>query len=197
MGTELTSVCVFCGSRFGEPDRFRAAAASLGAEIAGRGLRLVYGGGRVGLMGVVADAVLRHGGEVIGVIPDLLANREIPHLGLSELVLTGSMHERKAKMAELADGFIALPGGFGTLEEFCEVLTWAQLGIHRKPIGLLDVDHFFDPLVAYFDTLVDHGFVPPKHRALILQSDRAAGLLDAFAAYQPPELSAWLTPGET
>lgn len=197
MGNQLKAICVFCGSRFGEPDSFRAAAANLGTEIADRGLRLVYGGGRVGLMGVVADAVLSHGGEVTGVIPELLAQREIPHLGLSELILTSSMHERKAKMAELADGFIALPGGFGTLEEFCEVLTWSQLGIHRKPIGLLDVDNFFDPLVAFFDTMVDHGFVPPKHRSLFIRSDDAAGLLDACARYQPPELATWLTPSET
>ena len=197
MGTQLKSICVFCGSRFGEPDSFRLAAANLGAEIAKRDLRLIYGGGRVGLMGVVADAVLSHGGEVTGVIPDLLAQREIPHLGLTELILTGSMHERKATMADLADGFIALPGGFGTLEEFCEVLTWSQLGIHRKPIGLLDVDQFFDPLVAFFDTLVDHGFVPPKHRSLVLRSEDAACLLDDFARYEPPELAPWLSPDQT
>lgn len=197
MGTQLKAICVFCGSRFGEPDTFRTAAANLGAEIAARGLRLIYGGGRVGLMGVVADAVISHGGEVTGVIPDLLAEREIPHLGLTELIVTNSMHERKAKMADLSDGFIALPGGFGTLEEFCEVLTWAQLGIHRKPLGLLDVDQFFDPLVAFFDAMVDHGFVPPKHRSLVLRSHDATELLDAFARYEPPELAAWLTPGET
>lgn len=193
----MKAICVFCGSRFGEPDSFRAAAANLGAEIAKRGLRLVYGGGRVGLMGVVADAALAHGGEVAGIIPKVLADREMAHAGLSELILTRSMHERKAKMAELADGFIALPGGFGTLEEFCEMLTWSQLGIHRKPLGLLDVDQFFDPLIAFFDTMVGHGFVPPLHRSLVLRADSAARLLDDLAAYKAPAIPRWATPIET
>ena len=193
----MNAVCVFCGSRFGEPDSYRAAAARLGAEIADRGLRLVYGGGRVGLMGVVADAALAAGGEVVGVIPDVLADREMAHGGLTELVLTRSMHERKATMAELAEGFIALPGGFGTLEEFCEVLTWAQLGIHRKPLGLLDVDRFFTPLLALFDHMTKHGFVPPLHRDLVLRSESPSSLLDAFAVYQPPDLPRWADTSET
>lgn len=193
----MNAVCVFCGSRFGEPDSYRRAAERLGAVIAERGLRLVYGGGRVGLMGVVADAALSRGGEVIGIIPTVLADREVPHGGLTKLVLTQSMHERKARMAELADGFIALPGGFGTLEEFCEMLTWGQLGIHRKPLGLLDVDHFFDPLVAFFDQMVGQGFVPPLYRSLVLREESAARLLDSFAAYEPPEIPRWAVVGET
>lgn len=148
-------------------------------------------------MGVVADAVLAHGGQVIGIIPRALAERESAHPGLTELILTRSMHERKAMMSDLADGFIALPGGFGTLEELCEILTWAQLGIHRKPIGLLDVDHFFDPLIALFDSMVARGFLPPVHRSLILRSASSAHLLDDFTAYVAPEIPRWVTPFET
>ena len=190
----MNAICVFCGSRIGESDRFRAAARQLGAEIAGRGLGLVYGGGRIGLMGVLADTALAEGGQVIGVIPEALADREAAHSGLTELILTSSMHERKARMAELADAFIALPGGFGTLEEFCEMLTWAQLGIHHKPIGLLDVDSFFDPLIALFDSMVARGFVPLNHRSLIRRASAASNLLDEFAAYVPPEIPPWVTP---
>jgi uncharacterized protein (TIGR00730 family) len=193
----VNAVCVFCGSRFGETDRYRAAAEQLGGEIAARGLRLVYGGGRVGLMGALADAALARGGEVVGVIPDVLADREVAHGGLTELILTESMHERKATMEELADGFIALPGGFGTLEEFCEMLTWGQLGIHRKPLGLLDVDRFFDPLIAFFDQMTRDGFVPPLHRNLVLRADSAARLLDAYAAYEPPDIPPWANAAAT
>lgn len=148
-------------------------------------------------MGIVADAALARGGQVIGIIPEALAEREAAHGGLTELILTRSMHERKAQMAELADGFIALPGGYGTLEELCEILTWAQLGIHRKPIGLLDVDHFFDPLIALFDSMVARGFLPPVHRSLILRSTSASSLLAEFATYVPPEIARWVTPFET
>lgn len=193
----MNAVCVFCGANTGYADVYRAAAARLGTEIASRGLGLVYGGGRVGLMGVLADAALAHGGTVTGIIPEVLAEREIAHGGLSELILTSTMHERKFLMAARADGFIALPGGFGTLEEFCEILTWGQLGIHRKPIGLLNVDGFYDPLIAYFDHAVTQGFVRPVHRSLILQANDPAVLLDAFAAYAPPELPLWVTPAAT
>lgn len=192
----MNAVCVFCGANVGQPEVYRAAAARLGAAIAGRGLRLIYGGGRVGLMGVLADAALAHGGLVTGIIPRVLADREQAHGGLSELILTRSMHERKALMAERADGFIALPGGFGTLEEFCEMLTWAQLGIHRKPIGLLDVDGFYDLLIAFFDNAAAHGFVRPVHRSLILRAASPDDLLDACAAYQPPDLPRWMPPAK-
>lgn len=193
----MNAIGVFCGSRSGEADSYRAAAVLLGAEIAAHGLRLVYGGGRIGLMGVVADAALAGGGQVIGIIPEALAEREAAHAGLTELILTRSMHERKAKMAEFADGVIALPGGYGTLEELCEILTWAQLGIHRKPIGLLDVDDFFDPLIGLFDSMVVRGFLPPVHRSLILRSASASRLLEDFAAYKAPEIPRWVTPFET
>jgi uncharacterized protein (TIGR00730 family) len=193
----VNAVCVFCGANVGHSAVYRSAAIRLGAEIAARGLRLVYGGGRVGLMGILADAALSHGGEVVGIIPEVLAGREQAHAGLTELILTRSMHERKAIMAERAGGFIALPGGYGTLEEFCEILTWAQLGIHRKPIGLLDVDGFYDSLIAFFDHGMDQGFVRPVHRALILRAEHPGDLLDAFAAYRPPDLPRWFAPAKT
>lgn len=193
----MKAVCVFCGANAGHADVYRAAAARLGAEIAARGLRLVYGGGRVGLMGVLADAALARGGEVVGVIPEVLAGREQAHAGLTELILTRSMHERKSLMAERADGFIALPGGYGTLEEFCEVLTWAQLGIHRKPLGLLDVNGFYDPFIAFIDHAMEQGFVRPVHRSLLLRAATPGDLLDAFAAYEPPELPRWVPPAKT
>ena len=169
----------------------------VGTTLARRGLRLVYGGGRVGLMGIVADAALAAGGEVIGVIPRALAEREIAHAGLTTLHVVASMHERKALMAELADGFLALPGGYGTLEEFCEVLTWAQLGIHAKPCALLDVDRFYAPLVAMFDGAVAEGFVRPDHRALVLAGDDPDELLTAMTRYTPTHAVKWMERDET
>lgn len=169
----------------------------MGGTVARRGLRLVYGGGRVGLMGAVADAALAAGGEVVGVIPDALVRKEIAHAGLTELHVVGTMHERKALMADLAGGFVALPGGYGTLEEFFEILTWAQLGIHGKPCGLLDVDGFFDPLVVLLDHAVAQGFVHPNHRSFVLQAEEPASLLDAMARYTPPATAKWVTPDET
>src|SRR5271163_4044120 len=146
----IKRVCVYCGSNSGSLPAFAVAARELGAALARRGLGLVYGGGCVGLMGVVADAVVAQGGEVIGVIPEVLAKREMAHFGLKDLRVVGTIHERKALMAELADAFIALPGGFGTMEELCEALTWAQLGLHHKPLGLLNVAGYYDPLLAFF-----------------------------------------------
>jgi uncharacterized protein (TIGR00730 family) len=168
----------------------------MGTLLAKRGIRLVYGGGHVGLMGLVADAALQAGGEVVGIIPDALQRRELAHLELTELHITDSMHERKALMHDLSDGFIALPGGFGTLEEFLEVLTWAQLGIHRKPCGLLDVNGFFAPLLAFFDDLVTNGFLHPHHRALVLARPDPASLLDALLGYVPPTTIKWVSRGE-
>ena len=164
----------------------------MGKEIAHRGLGLVYGGGRVGLMGAVADAVLEEGGEVIGVIPEALIAREIAHPGLTELHVVGSMHERKRLMADLSDGFIALPGGYGTLEEFLEVLSWAQLSMHEKPCGLLDVDSFWRPLSALFDQAVAEGFVHPDHRSLVLTEQNPDALLDLMECYRPPETRKWI-----
>ena len=196
-GRGVKAICVFCGSRFGNDPGYRAMAATVGRAIAERGLTLIYGGGRVGLMGTLADAALAAGGAVTGVIPGALADREVAHGGLGELIVTESMHERKARMAELADGFIALPGGFGTLEELCEILTWAQLGIHQKPIGVLDVACYFDHFIAFIDTAEAAGFIEPVHRGLIQRAVDPVALLDSLARYQPPALPRWVTPAKS
>jgi len=174
------------------------AARLLGFELVQRKLGLVYGGGQVGLMGTLADATLTHGGEVIGVIPGPLASRELAHPGLTEMRVVGSMHERKATMASLADGFIALPGGLGTLEETLEILTWAQLGIHQKPVGVLNVEGYYDGLLRFLTHAVREEFVRPEYFALLLFGDTPAELLDTLAAWQPPAVRrAWLTPSQT
>lgn len=174
----MTRLCVFCGSNAGARAVYAGAASELAAELAGRGIELVYGGGRVGLMGLIADAVLARGGRVLGVIPRNLFRREVVHEGLSELQVVDSMLERKALMIEQSDAFIALPGGFGTLDELFEVLTWSQLRIHAKPCGLLNPDGFFDGLLAFLDQQVREGFVRAEHRALVQVETRAAPLLD-------------------
>jgi uncharacterized protein (TIGR00730 family) len=179
----LRKVCVFCGSKHGVRPDYTEAARAMGAALAAGGIGLVYGGGRVGLMGVVADAVLDAGGEVIGVIPDHMSDREIAHYGLTDLRVVGTMHERKALMYELSDGFVALPGGLGTLEELFEITTWSQLGLHAKPTGLLDVAGFYTPLVAFLDQLVTEGFVAERHRRLLRVADKPAALLEALAAF--------------
>jgi uncharacterized protein (TIGR00730 family) len=186
------SVCVFCGSSPGAHPDYEAAARDLGAALARAGERVVYGGASVGLMGALADAALAAGGEVIGVIPRALIEREIGHPGLTELRIVESMHERKALMADLADGFVALPGGVGTLEELFEVWTWAQLGLHGKPCALLDTDGFYAPLVAFLDHQVDAGFVRAPHRAMLVTAHSPEELLTAFAAYSPPRVEKWL-----
>ncbi|WP_211260640.1 TIGR00730 family Rossman fold protein [Amycolatopsis jejuensis] len=175
-------ICVFCGSARGFSPEYTDAAAGMGKLLAQRGIGLVYGGASVGTMGVVADAALAAGGEVIGVIPEVLSSVEIAHGGLTELHVVADMHQRKAKMAELSDAFVALPGGAGTLEELFEVWTWAQLGIHRKPIGLLDVAGYYTPLVAFADHMQQEGFLRPETRALLTVDSDAAALLDRFAA---------------
>ena len=195
-GSGLRSICVFCGSSVGDRSIYRAAGERVGEIVAARGLRLVYGGGNVGLMGVVADAALRAGGEVIGVIPATLMTRELGHGALTELHVVATMHERKALMADLSDGFIALPGGFGTLDEFCEILTWAQLGIHRKPCGLLDVDGYWSFLSALFDRATAEGFLHPDHRALVLEDDEPGRLLDRMAHFVAPAIPTWAEPDE-
>ena len=182
----IRRVCVFCGSSTGREPGHRRLAEALARALAERGIGIVYGGARVGLMGALADAALVAGGEVIGVIPRALIEREIGHTGLTELRIVESMHERKALMAELADGFVALPGGVGTLEELFEVWTWAQLGLHRKPCGLLDVDGFFAPLVDFLDRLVEAGFIHPTYRAMLAVASTPEELLARFAAYEPP-----------
>jgi uncharacterized protein (TIGR00730 family) len=188
----VRSVCVFSGSSPGANPVYAATARRLGEELAGRGIRLVYGGASVGLMGAVADAALAGGGEVVGVIPRQLVDREVAHGGLSDLRVTGSMHERKALMADLSDGFVALPGGFGTLEEFAEVLTWSQLGLQRKPCGLLNVAGFYTPLLRFLDHATAERFVRVEHRDLVLAETDPAGLLDALASWDPPGVGKWL-----
>lgn len=180
----MKSICVFCGSRLGSKPIYRETAKSVGQLIAQQQLRLVYGGGNIGLMGVVADAVLEYGGEVVGVIPGHLQEKEVGHAGLTELHVVSTMHERKALMANLSDAFIALPGGFGTFEEFCEILTWAQLDLHRKPCGLLNVDGFYDPLLTLFDRAVDDGFLRPEYRSMVLTATDADELLMRMRAYK-------------
>ena len=188
----LNSICVYCGSSAGARPIYAEAAQAVGRLLAEQELRLVYGGGRVGLMGILADAALAAGGTVIGVIPRSLADKEIAHVGLTELHVVGSMHERKMLMADLADGFIALPGGFGTLEEFCEVLTWAQLGLHKKPCGLLNVASFYDPLLALLDHAAAEGFVRVKHQAMVLSGSDPQELLAQMQTYQPSTVPKWI-----
>jgi uncharacterized protein (TIGR00730 family) len=188
----MKRVCVFCGSSPGASPRYVEAARAVGRTLAERGIELVYGGGSVGLMGAVADAALEAGGVVVGVIPRALELRELAHARLTTLHVVGSMHERKAKMAELSHGFVALPGGMGTLEEFAEVLTWAQLGLHARPCGLLDVGGYYQPLIAFFDRAVAEGFIRPEHRRLMVVGEEPGALLDRFAAWQPPAVERWI-----
>jgi uncharacterized protein (TIGR00730 family) len=179
----LRRVCVFCGSKHGARPQYTEAAGAMAAAMVEAGIDLVYGGGRVGLMGVVADAVLEAGGDVIGVIPEHMSGREIAHHGLTDLRIVGSMHERKALMYSLSDGFVALPGGLGTLEELFEITTWSQLGLHAKPTGLLDVEGFYSPLVGFLDRLVTEGFVNQRHRSLLRVADDPVTILERLAAF--------------
>ena len=178
----MRKICVFTGSRHGLRPEYADAAKSLGRELVGRGYGLVYGGGNVGLMTAIADMVLEMNGHVTGVIPNSLVSKEVAHLGLSELRIVDSMHERKAVMAELSDGFVAMPGGIGTMEEFFEVLSWAQLGLHEKPCALLNVSGYYGPLIQFLDHAVEQDFIKPKHRALLVVENDASRLLDRFDA---------------
>ncbi|PVZ09709.1 MULTISPECIES: TIGR00730 family Rossman fold protein [unclassified Pseudomonas] len=187
----LKSVCVFCGASSGANPAYRDAAEQLGRALAERGLTLVYGGGKVGLMGVVADAAMAAGGEVIGVIPEALKALEVGHAGLSRLEVVDGMHARKARMAELADAFIALPGGLGTLEELFEVWTWGQLGYHGKPLGLLEVNGFYQKLTGFLDHLVAEHFVRQEHRAMLQLGHDADELIDALERWEPTTLPKW------
>ena len=188
----LRRVCVYLGSSVGENPVYRDRARQVGELLATSGIGLVYGGGNVGLMGILADAALGAGGEVIGIITSGLMRREVGHSDLTDLRIVETMHERKALMADLSDGFLALPGGMGTLDELFEILTWAQLGIHTKPCGLLNTEGYFTPLVALLDHMVTERFLRPEHRALALVDDDAARLLARFAEYQPPSVEKWL-----
>jgi uncharacterized protein (TIGR00730 family) len=192
----MKRLCVFCGSSAGIDPAYRSAAASLGHVLGARGIGLVYGGAKVGLMGAVADAALARGIEVIGVIPHALVSKEVAHDRLTDLRVVSSMHERKALMADLSDGFIALPGGWGTIEEWFEVLTWAQLGIHQKPCGLLNVAGYFDRLLAFARDSVAQGFVRPENQRMMLVDDDPDRLLDAMAAYQPLPVRKWIADDE-
>ncbi|GGM73083.1 uncharacterized protein (TIGR00730 family) [Halarchaeum rubridurum] len=192
----MDALCVYCGSSPGERPAYRAAAEALGRELATRDVTLVYGGGRVGLMGAVADATLAAGGEAHGVIPESLEAKEIAHEGLTDLDVVDSMHARKARMAELADGFVALPGGFGTLEEIVEVLTWAQLGFHEKPCGFLNVAGYYDDLAAFFNGQVAEGFVEAKHREMVTFADDVEALFEAYETYEAPSVKSVLSEAE-
>ena len=193
----MRRVCVFCGSSAGTRAVYRDGARRLGELLAAGGLGLVYGGGHVGLMGVLADAVLQGGGEVIGVIPQALVDRELAQLNLTRLEVVDTMHQRKAHMADLADAFAALPGGYGTADELFEILTWAQLGLHARPIGLLNVAGFFDPVCRWLDHAVGEGFVRAEHRRLLLETDSPEELLELLRRYRPPEPTAkWIEPDD-
>ena len=193
----MKRICVYCGSNPGKLTEYREAARVLGHELAARNLGLVYGGASIGVMGAVADAVLEKGGEAIGVIPFALATREVAHSGLNDLFVVDSMHERKAKMAELSDGFIALPGGWGTIEEIFEMLTWAQLGFHQKPCGLLNISGYYDHLFTFLEHAIDQRFVREEYRPMIMMEQTANDLLDRYMKYQAPTVKKWIGPEET
>jgi uncharacterized protein (TIGR00730 family) len=193
----MRRICVFCGSSAGVNPRYARAAEELGRTLAQRRIGIVFGGGRVGLMGHLANNALAHGGEVIGVIPDALMAKELGHRGVTDLRIVSSMHERKALMASLSDAFLALPGGFGTFEEFCEAVTWTQLGLHAKACGLLNVGGFFNPLLALFDHATREGFIVADHRGIVIAEDDIERLLNRLADYTPLQKVKWIDDGET
>jgi uncharacterized protein (TIGR00730 family) len=193
----LASVCVFCGSNGGADPAYLAAAEAVGAGLAQRGIRIVYGGGRVGLMGALADSARAAGGEVVGVMPQALVDREIGHTGIDDLRVVDTMHERKALMVELSDAFVALPGGIGTLEELFEVYTWAQLGIHAKPLALLDVAGYYEPLAAFLDHAVAQRFLRAETRGMLAVADSIEGVLETFERWRPPAMHKWIDLDQT
>jgi uncharacterized protein (TIGR00730 family) len=193
----MKRICVYCGSNPGRRPEYVAAARQLGQELASRDLGLVYGGASIGVMGAVADAVLESGGEAIGVIPQSLATREVAHAGLNELHVVKSMHERKALMSELSDGFIALPGGWGTFEELFEILTWAQLGFHENPCGLLNIQSYYSGLYRFLEHAMEEQFVRQAYRAMLIMEETPAPLLDRFAVYRAPRVKKWISADET
>lgn len=188
----IKRICVYCGSNPGKRPEYTDQAARLGHLLASRDIELVYGGASVGMMGAIADAVLERGGRVTGVIPKALLRKEVAHNGLDELIVVDSMHERKARMADLSDAFIAMPGGLGTLEELFEMLTWGQLGIHRKPVGVLNMENYFDHLEAFLNYGVSQGFIKGEHRGMLIVEDSSDILLHRFAEYEPPSTRKWL-----
>ncbi|WP_031435561.1 LOG family protein [Methylomarinum vadi] len=194
---QIKSICVYCGSSPGRLEAYASAARDLAETLVERNIQLVYGGASIGVMGAVADRVLQLGGDVVGVIPKALAHKEVAHDSLTELHITRSMHERKMLMAELADGFIALPGGIGTLEELFEIWTWGQLGFHHKPCGVLNVEGYFDSLVRFMDHVLAEQFVKPHQRAMLIVETEAGRLLDRYSAYRPPEVAHWVGKDET
>ncbi|NGP44299.1 TIGR00730 family Rossman fold protein [Bacillaceae bacterium SIJ1] len=187
----MKRIAVFCGSSEGATSQYKEGATALGKELAKQGITLVYGGASVGLMGTVADAALENGGKVIGVIPQMLEDREISHQHLTEIHVVNTMHERKAKMADLADGFIALPGGPGTLEEFIEIFTWAQLGVHEKPCGLLNINDYYEPLISLFNHMADEQFLHEKYRKMALVDSTPQALIEQMHSYQPPSVKTY------
>jgi uncharacterized protein (TIGR00730 family) len=197
MARRLSTLCVFCGSSQGARPAYTEAAQDLGRVIARRGLTLVYGGARVGLMGLLADAALAAGGAVHGVIPTSLVQREIAHQGLTRLDEVHSMHDRKARMAELSDAFVVLPGGAGTIEEFAEIWTWSQLGLHHKPIGMLNIAGYWDRFFDFIDHAVSEAFLKPVHAGMLLRAETPDALIDALAAYQPPAVEKWIGRDQT
>jgi len=197
MKIRMKRVCVFCGSNHGVRPAYAEAAEALAGHLVKLGIGIVYGGGNIGLMGVLADTALAAGGEVIGVIPQALFAKEVGHAGIPDLRIVGSMHERKALMAELSDGFIALPGGWGTFDEFCEILTWAQLGLHRKPCGILNVEGYYDPLLKMFDHSVAEGFLKPEYRPMVIAAAEPEELIAKMKSYRAPSLDKWIEESET
>ncbi|MCL4126851.1 UNVERIFIED_CONTAM: hypothetical protein GTU68_050861 [Idotea baltica] len=188
----MKSICVFCGSNPGNQSIFSEQAIALGQVLVKKNIKLIYGAGNVGLMGVIADAMLKENGEVVGVIPHFLMAKEVGHTGLSELIEVETMHQRKQIMADLSEGFIAMPGGFGTMDEVCEILTWAQLGLHAHPIGLLDVEGYYQPLIQLFDNMVAKGFLHPKNRELVLMHEDPEKLLELMDDFEAPDVEKWL-----
>jgi uncharacterized protein (TIGR00730 family) len=193
----MKRICIFCGSSTGTRPEYAETARTMGRALVRRGIGLVYGGGCVGLMGIVADEVMGGGGEVVGVIPEALVTRELAHGDITQLIVVHSMHERKAKMAELSDAFIALPGGYGTFEEFCEILTWAQLGLHRKPCGILNVNDYYEPLLRLFDNAVAEGFLRPANRRLVIEETDPSRLLEMLEDYTPAQTEKWIRRDES
>ncbi len=195
--TAINSICIYCGSSPGRLDAYASAAFSLAEALVSRNVRLVYGGASIGIMGMVADQVLKLGGQAVGVIPKALAHKEVAHHHLTELHVTQSMHERKMLMAELSDGFVALPGGIGTLEELFEIWTWAQLGFHQKPCGLLNVEGYYDALIKFLAHVLAEQFVKEHHHAMLIVETNPDALLDSYVNYQPPAVKHWVGKGET
>lgn len=192
----MKSICVFCGSNTGFSPKYVEVAQQLGYLFVERDIRLIYGGGNVGLMGAMADAMLEKGGKVTGVIPHFLMEKEVGHTGLDEQILVDTMHIRKQKMADMSEGFIAMPGGFGTMDELNEILTWSQLGLHSHPIGVLNVNGYYDHLLGMFDKMVTEGFLRQENRNIVLDADSSEDLLEQMANYQAPDTTKWLTKGQ-